>query len=302
MKLMLRPEWRLRPLSSFLGFFDIKTGVVIALLFALLNKVAGIYGLLAFLMGAGGSLAQLSLYVYSVIGLVALMWGLKAIQEEDAKRTLYFAHLFFADHILSTAWTVFFIVVWWVYTPHDGARVSSSPAQEEIVHRSGINFTISPEERTREAMAIWNREKGPALAIVILGWLAKIYFALLLYSYASHLRKGSYRSLALSRPNPSALPANYDTLPDEEEPEEASDFYRLPLRSPRPPANGGTRRANGKAGVGEENGTGEVLFDESDGGRVEESTEDEGRDSTPFLPQVERTRPHSRNASTTTRR
>ena len=34
MKLTLRPEWRLRPLSSFLGFLDIKTGVLIAILFA----------------------------------------------------------------------------------------------------------------------------------------------------------------------------------------------------------------------------------------------------------------------------
>ena len=34
MKLTLRPEWRLRPLSSFIGFLDIKTGVTIALLFA----------------------------------------------------------------------------------------------------------------------------------------------------------------------------------------------------------------------------------------------------------------------------
>ncbi len=45
----------------------------------LLNKVAGVYGLVAVLTGAGGSLAQLSLYIYSVLGLVALVWGLKAI-------------------------------------------------------------------------------------------------------------------------------------------------------------------------------------------------------------------------------
>ena len=101
MKLTLRPEWRLRPLSSFVGCLDIKTGVTIALLFAvsrlecellsppsrtdirdasqLLNKVAGVYGLVAVLTGAGGSLAQLSLYIYSVVGLIALVWGLKAI-------------------------------------------------------------------------------------------------------------------------------------------------------------------------------------------------------------------------------
>jgi hypothetical protein len=34
MKLMLRPEWRLWPLSSFLGILDLKTGVTVALLFA----------------------------------------------------------------------------------------------------------------------------------------------------------------------------------------------------------------------------------------------------------------------------
>lgn len=34
MKLMLRPEWRLWPLSSFLGFLDLKSGVIVALLFA----------------------------------------------------------------------------------------------------------------------------------------------------------------------------------------------------------------------------------------------------------------------------
>ncbi len=34
MKLTLRPEWRLRPLSSFLGIADLKAGVTIAILFA----------------------------------------------------------------------------------------------------------------------------------------------------------------------------------------------------------------------------------------------------------------------------
>jgi hypothetical protein len=43
MKLMLRPEWRLWPLSSFFGLLDLKTGVTVALLFAvciyLMNSV-----------------------------------------------------------------------------------------------------------------------------------------------------------------------------------------------------------------------------------------------------------------------
>ncbi|KAI0358024.1 DUF1753-domain-containing protein [Trametes cingulata] len=243
MKLTLRPEWRLRPLSSFLGFLDIKTGVTIALLFALLNKVAGVYGLVAMLTGAGGSAAQLSLYLYSVLGLVALTWGLKATLHEDPKQTLYFAHLFFADHILSTAWLVFFGVLWWFYTPHDGRVQINSDAQKEVME-SGAGHNMTDEERAAAAMTIWNAEKGIASTMIVIGWLAKIYFAALLYSYAIHLRKGSYRSLPRSRPynaNASANGVAYATsaLPDGDD-DDVEEFYRLPVRAPAQgaPANG----------------------------------------------------------------
>ncbi|KAI0630830.1 DUF1753-domain-containing protein [Trametes polyzona] len=252
MKLTLRPEWRLRPLSSFLGFLDIKTGVTIALLFALLNKVAGVYGLIAVLTGAGGSAAQLSLYLYSVIGLVALTWGLKAILhalvQEDAKQTLYFAHLFFADHILSTAWLVFFGVLWWFYTPHDGRVIANSDAQKEVME-SGAGHNMTDEERAAAAMTIWNAEKGVASAMIIIGWIAKIYFAALLYSYAIHLRKGSYRSLPRSRPyqaNTSANGVAYaaSALPEGDD-DDVEEFYRLPVRAPAQPTS-----ANGNAHSG----------------------------------------------------
>ncbi|EIM86854.1 DUF1753-domain-containing protein [Stereum hirsutum FP-91666 SS1] len=238
MKLTLRPEWRLRPLSSFLGFVDLKTGVTIALLFALLNKVAGVYGLIAVLTGAGGSAAQLSLYIYSVLGLIALAWGLKAVNEEDPKRTLYFAHLFAADHVLSTAWTVFFGVTWWIYTPHDGRRVSNSAAQQALIDGYiGEHQNYTDAQRALAAESIWGREKNQAAAIIILGWLSKFYFAALLYSFAHHLRRNTYRSLPLSRSQPvpssssSRHPSNsaYSSVPldgeDYELDDEGSDSF-----------------------------------------------------------------------------
>ncbi|KAF5373269.1 hypothetical protein D9615_007479 [Tricholomella constricta] len=286
MKLMLRPEWRLWPLSSFLGFLDLKTGVTVALLFALLNKVAGVYGLIAVLTGAGGSFAQLSLYIYSVIALVGLVWGLRAVKEEDPKQTLYFAHLFFADHIFSTSWTVFFAVIWWVYTPHDGRRTANSAAQKAMMDIGKANSTLTPAERAAAAMDIWNQEKGTAAAIIILSWLSKIYFALLLYSYASHLRKGSYRSLPLSRSNPgtgvNSTNHAYETALGGDEEEEIGDFYRVPLRAHKP-ANGSLsgiadfvkapgragkhrpRSSNGGSRPGSRMGDDEdVLFDENE--------------------------------------
>ncbi|KZP21041.1 DUF1753-domain-containing protein, partial [Athelia psychrophila] len=253
---MLKPEWRIWPLSSFLGRLDLKTGVTVSLMFALLNKVAGVYGLIAVVMGAGGSFAQLSLYLYSVIALGGLIWGLRIAREEDAKRMLYFAHLFFADHVLSTVWTVFFAVVWWVYTPHDGRRTTNSAAQEQIAQDrmgGGPNTNMTEAQRTAAAHLMWDTEKGTAAAVISLSWLTKIYFAMLIYSYAVHLRKGSYRSLPSTRfaeaAAASAAPAYENSaLPDDED--ELDDFYRVPLRTPQSATSsqGGHGGAGGSAG------------------------------------------------------
>ena len=51
----------------------------------LLNKVAGVYGLIA--VFTGGSFAQLSMYIYSVGTLIALIWALRAVADV---RFLYF--------------------------------------------------------------------------------------------------------------------------------------------------------------------------------------------------------------------
>jgi hypothetical protein len=189
---MLNPQlkFRLWPLSSFCGILDLKTAVEIALLFAVrnfsqkkppfkclqvLNKVAGVYGLIAVLTGAGGSFAQLSMYIYSVLGLVALGWGLQVVKAEDARQTFYLAHLFCADYVLSTSWTVYFAVRWWWHTPHDGARQANSQAQEDLIAVAQITGpTLTNEQRAEAARLIWNQEKGLAFAVVLVSWLSKV--------------------------------------------------------------------------------------------------------------------------------
>ncbi|KAJ6569426.1 Inositolphosphorylceramide synthase subunit Kei1-domain-containing protein [Mycena capillaripes] len=236
MKLMLRPAFRLWPFDSFLGVLDLKTGVTIALLFAVLNKVAGVYGLIAVLTGAGGSFAQLSLYIYSVLGLVGLGWGLQVVKAEDARKTLYLAHLFCADYILSTSWTAYFAVKWWWHTPHDGARQANSEAQEDLIKVAHITgSTLTEEQRAAAAALIWNQEKGTAFAVILVSWLSKIYLALLIYSFAIHLRKGSYRALARTQPTRAAATSSSVSALPEDEDEEIEDFYRVPLRAPSTP-------------------------------------------------------------------
>lgn len=174
--------------------------------------------------------------------------------------------MFVLDHIFSTSWTIFFGLAWWLWTPHDGQRQSNSPAQQQIKLQANItNHITTPAEREAAAMEIWNHEKGMAAAVIITSWLFKvrnhrsflslhrfiqqhdytpqIYFAVLIYSYASHLRKGSYRSLPRSRAAYSAVPTSsahtFDMALGDQEDEEIEDFYRVPLRA----ATQGHRRA-----------------------------------------------------------
>ena len=210
------------------------------------------------LTGAGGNAAQLTLYIYSVLALGALAWGIRTINDvrhhtsihyhilahlcsqENPKHMLYFAHAFFADHILNTTWTVYFAVHWWLHTPHDGRRNANSPAQQALIDGYIGQIQNMPEdERAASAERVWRAEKSQALAIIILGWLIKVrpviphdlpcpshvcyskfYFAALLYSFAHHLRRGTYRALSLSRPSTNGTAAGNTPL--------AHDFIPLP--------------------------------------------------------------------------
>ncbi|KAF9031378.1 DUF1753-domain-containing protein [Hymenopellis radicata] len=287
MKLTLRPEWRLWPLSSFLAVLDIKTGVTVVLLFALFNKVAGIYGIIAGATGALHSWAQGTMYLYSVIALYALYRGIMAVKDEDPKQTLYFAHFYFADHVFSTSWTIYFAVVWWLRTPHNGERPEYSLAQQQIIDGAILSSAPLPDDQRAEAaMLIWNHEKGFALTVIILSWFSKIYFILLIYSYAMHLRTGSYRKLSRSSrhvPTTSISANTYESALGygEDDDGDIEDFYRTPARTPNtgnsissfadfvnaPPSR--PRRSKpsslGRNGLGKpDDGEDEVLFDDDE--------------------------------------
>lgn len=70
---------------------------------------------------------------------------------------------------------IFFAVVWWIYTPHDGQQEITSPAQKEIMEAGGGgNSSMTAEERAQAATAIWNEEKGTAMAVIVVAWIVKV--------------------------------------------------------------------------------------------------------------------------------
>lgn len=104
--------------TSFLGFLDLKLGCTILTLFNLFNKSAGIFGLLAIFQG--GTWAQLSLYAYSLGTIFLSLWGLRGISEESSPTVMAYAHLYLADHMISSIWSFYFFQIVYYYTEHNG--------------------------------------------------------------------------------------------------------------------------------------------------------------------------------------
>jgi hypothetical protein len=130
---------------------------------------------------------------------------------------LYFAHVFFADHILNTTWTVYFAVRWWLHTPHDGRRNANSPAQQALIDGYiGKIQDMTPDERAAAAERVWHSEKAQALTIIILGWLIKV------------------RVITTLTPLHTRLPTNSSTSPPSYTPLRSISAAAATVRSPSP--------------------------------------------------------------------
>jgi len=98
---------------------------------------------------------------------------------------------------------------------------------------------MTDAERTAAAQLIWNKEKGTAALVLFIGWGLKLYFAALLYSYALHLRWGSYRSLANYSLDTTDSARSAQAGHDEYEgPDDNDEFYQMPLRNSIPYGSG----------------------------------------------------------------
>lgn len=93
---------------------SLQTGTEMITLALLINKVTGLYGLLAILTGYSLEAVQLSMYIYSVGVLVTLAFLLPHVRRQSPLPNLSLAWLYIIDTALNTAYTVFFAVEWFI--------------------------------------------------------------------------------------------------------------------------------------------------------------------------------------------
>jgi hypothetical protein len=99
-------------LQTFLQRMSLRTGAEIITFLQVINKVSGIYGLLAVVTGARIDGWQLSMYLYSTFALVATVFLYKHIRLQSPLQTLLLAHLYAIDSVVNALYTAFFGVAW----------------------------------------------------------------------------------------------------------------------------------------------------------------------------------------------
>ena len=93
---------------------SLRTGVELISLTVLINKLSGVYGLLAVLTGLHLSPLQFSMYIYSCFALLLTAFLAPHIRKQSPFQCLAFAWFYIIDTILNTAYTLAFSFTWFL--------------------------------------------------------------------------------------------------------------------------------------------------------------------------------------------
>jgi hypothetical protein len=111
---------------------SLRTGAEIITFLQLINKVSGIYGLIALLTGAHIDGWQLSMYLYSTVALVATVFLYKHIRLQSPFETLLLAHLYALDSVINALYTTFFGIAWFYI-------LAAQPGEANVPGAHGIS-------------------------------------------------------------------------------------------------------------------------------------------------------------------
>ena len=197
----------------------LRTGVELITLTLLINKISGLYGLLALLTGFHLSPLQLSMYIYSLLALGCTAYLAPHIKRQSPLQCLALAWLYLLDSVVNAAYTAAFGMAWFLLVArkiapdvHGGGNNSTtvttlpgaktmddtagftSPKYDNvsavsvvdgalIAHpASGGNATTPPGGALNEALF----QSGSVASITVISalWAIRIYFILIVAAYA----------------------------------------------------------------------------------------------------------------------
>jgi hypothetical protein len=189
--------------ETFLYVMSLETGASLITLSLLLNKISGLYGLLALLTGYHLSPVQLSMYLYSLIALALAALLFPHIRKQSPLECLALAYLYLFDSLINAAYTAAFGVTWFLVVSqnYDSAN---APGAETIAQTAGFtspkydaayveiqntkdgnNFIAHPPRSADNlSNAVYQPESFQSIVFISLLWAIRIYFVLVMLAFA----------------------------------------------------------------------------------------------------------------------
>ena len=238
-KIPSHPRSLLTPDSqTFLYLMSLRTGASLSTLVLLLNKISGLYGILALATGLPISPLQLSMYIHSLLVFALVAKLAPGIRTQTPFSNLVLAWTFVADTLVNTAYTAVFAGTWFLVVashPDAGEKPGGKMVQDtagftnpqfNVSHvevapatPGSAEAVIAADSAPGAASSVANSTTGallqaesiPSLTVIGLLWIARIYLCLIVLAYARFcIRQHISRSPRLSIPP--APPASANTM------------------------------------------------------------------------------------------
>ncbi|TGZ84020.1 DUF1753-domain-containing protein [Ascodesmis nigricans] len=203
----------LRP-KNFLGLIELQYATEFIFIILFINKLSGIFGVLAIFTGYSVSALQLSMYLYSLAAFAFLVYLAPRIRSREPLPALSFAYLFLFDSLINALYTASFGVSWFVVlaakrqsalsgapkTIHDSAGFTS-PA----VNVSHVDVIAAPASGGQTAVAVGTPadstpalgsgvmapESATSILIICALWVVRMYFLAVVFAHAREVVRDS---------------------------------------------------------------------------------------------------------------
>ena len=218
---------------------SLRTATELITLTLLLNKVSGLYGVLAIFTGYSLSSLQLSMYIYSIVALIVFLILSPHIRRQSPLQCISLAYMILLDTLINGIYTALFGISWFlVLARHVGGEQQQNTVLGSVtiedtsgftnpeVNVSQVDVVASPAPGAltgQEAVAIGSEgsvpagvgsagsgaikdvmfESGSVASITVIAsfWLLRLYAILVVFAYARSILRQHIYTTSYSQPN-----------------------------------------------------------------------------------------------------
>jgi inositol phosphorylceramide synthase regulatory subunit len=204
---------------------SLSTGATLITLSLLMNKLSGLYGILALLTGYELSGLQLSMYIYSIFALALTVYLAPHIKTQTPLHCLALAWFYVLDSVINAAYTGVFAMTWFLVLMQHGAgkgkgektgiggavgtvdntsgftQPEVNASRVDLDHEQDVVGVVESEKPAGQgpgtvAGAVLSTESMNSIGIIVALWTVRLYFCVIMLGWArvvirQHIARGA---------------------------------------------------------------------------------------------------------------